>query len=104
MGYMKDHAIVVSHWNEDEITEIRNKAVEIFKEDSVSPIMGPYVNGHVSFFIPPDGSKEGWRESKDGDDRRAAFKDFINSSDLFCHWVELFFGEDNDRSEIVEHN
>jgi len=104
MGYMRDHTIVLSHWDDEDLDKIRDKAVEIFGEDRVSPMMGPYTNCHVSFFIPPDGSKEGWDESKEGDARRSEFKDFIRKSKLYCNWAEVVFGDDEQQNEVIDHN
>ena len=43
----------------------------------------------------PDGSKEGWEESVEGDRRRAEFLKWIAESDVWCDWVEVIFGGDD---------
>jgi hypothetical protein len=41
-----------------------------------TPIMHSPVNGYKTFFIPPDGSKEGWGPSNDGDEERIVLRSF----------------------------
>ncbi|MCZ6655585.1 MAG: hypothetical protein O7D91_21460 [Planctomycetota bacterium] len=56
------------------------------------------VNDTTSFILWPDGSKEGWQESDDGDDlrskfiRRIAEDDYSDGSSPWA-WVEVGFGE-----------
>lgn len=97
MGYMMHHAIIFDSWNE----KIVQKAVDKAKELGMT-VLGPspiVTNGHSSAMICPDGSKEGWPESKAGDEARDAFIEWTKtigygdgSSSL--HWVEVSFGGD----------
>lgn len=113
MGYTLNHAIVITSWNRELLGEAWLKAMEIFGSTSpsrldphddftklVSPIMPVVVNGGRSFFIGPDGSKEGWDTSDDADAMRAAFLDWCEeqryedgSSSL--KWCELILGGDD---------
>lgn len=80
MGYLRRHAIVVTGDDYEESKDIlaaHAKATEIFPW--VSPICPPQVNGERSFFIPPDGSKEGWSDSDKGDERRNEFVEWLRS-------------------------
>jgi hypothetical protein len=101
MGYMRHHAIVVTSWSEAAIRQAHATASRIFPW--VSPLSPEVVNGYRSFFVPPDGSKEGWDESDAGDRRRAEFKAWIREQDFddgsnYLAWFEVGFGEDaNDR-------
>lgn len=108
MGHMRDHAIVVSHWSKKRIKIAHKKAVEILGADRVSPVMGPYTNEHCSFFIPPDGSKEGWAESTKYDDLRAEFKAWLHDAPVgqehYCKFVEVQFADDYDRHEVTDSN
>ena len=108
MGYTKHHAIVVTSWDEKKIKLANDKAKEICGS-LVSGIVEGKINQVMSFFIAPDGSKEGWEESKLGDSLRSlfiewvkqqAYEDGSNSID----YAELFYGDDNGESEIVSHN
>lgn len=72
MGHVAHHAIIVTGWDENLVERAHAIATETF--DNVTPIAGSYVNGYRSFLVAPAGSKEGWTESDDGDDRREKFK------------------------------
>ena len=94
MGYMRRHAIVVTGDDFDDSKDIlasHAKATEIFPW--VSPISPAATNGERSFFIPPDGSKEGWEESRLGDERRDKFVEWLRK-DGQVHWVEVCYAED----------
>lgn len=118
MGYMCHHAVLVTSWDR-KLTELaRNKAIELAPEgepwspnvdfkDLVSPIVGSVVNGYSSFFIAPDGSKEGWETSDQGDAWRAAFTKWCdgqryddNSSSLT--WALVQFGDENGDDKILD--
>ena len=104
---MRHHAIVVSSWSEEDIKRAHSKAQEIFPW--VSPISPPMTNGYASFFIPPDGSKEGWERSDFGDGERNQFIDWLDtqrygdgSSPL--GWVEVQFYDDYNESIVTRHS
>jgi hypothetical protein len=106
MGYIKHHVIVVTSWDEKLIEEAWWKANECGCKPS--KIVGPYANGYGSFLIPPDGSKENWDRSDEGDAARNAFKTWVNtqryddgSSSL--EWVEVSYGSDDGKAEITDH-
>ena len=109
MGYIKHHAIVVTSYHNDDIKKAKKKANKIFGKHYVSKIIITEVNGYHSFFISPDGSKEGWGESNDGDENREKFVEWLNkyayddgsNSLSFC---EFFYGDDEGKSKIVNHN
>lgn len=77
----------------------------------MSPILGPLTSQFTSFFVPPDGSKEGWDFSNQWDARRDAFVEWLrtyrhdaedeefNSNGL--HWVEVQFADDDRETRIV---
>ena len=107
MGYMRHHAIVVTSWDSDILEEAHAKAREIFPY--VSPISPPATNGYAAFFIPPDGSKEGWPASDDGDDRRNKFIAWLNEQrfpdgSTVLDWVEVQFGDENGESKVCRHS
>lgn len=107
MGYIVNHAIIVEGMGgKDEFSvRLRNahkKAKNIFKGIAeVTSITPQGVNGSSSFMIAPDGSKEGWDSSKKGDDAREKFKRYLKSTSL--DWVEVAFGGDYNRADIVDH-
>lgn len=63
-------------------------------------VLGPsdtVTNSTATVVICPDGSKEGWHTSNEGDDRRAAMRlwlDTMRGNNIFYDWVEVRFGAD----------
>lgn len=91
MGTIHHHAILVTGWDES-LDKAHQKAVEIFPW--VSGISPEGRNGYRTFFIPPDGSKEGWEDSDKGDVRRKAFFKFLGEQKrFFVEAVEVGYGE-----------
>jgi hypothetical protein len=89
MGTIQHHAIVVSGSNS--LHAIAEKAREIG-----CVVLGPsepQTNMYSTICVIPDGSKECWPESKDGDDRRAEFVRYLESPGVYADWVEVTFGE-----------
>ena len=84
-------------------------AFKIIFSLTVSDLVHSFINGYTTFLIAPDGSKEGWDESNEGDKLRDLFVDYINSQayedgSSSLKYAELFYGEDNGKSKIVRHN
>ncbi|MDX2253254.1 MAG: hypothetical protein NW202_13295 [Nitrospira sp.] len=99
MGYMRHHAIVVTSWDESRINAAYNRAAEIFGSPYVSSVIKSPLNGCSSFFVPPDGSKEGWPESEVGDARRAEFIAHLHAQAYddgsnALKWVVPWYGDD----------
>lgn len=80
MGTIKHNAMVVtgSDYAMDKLELVHNKAKELFGS-LVSPIIESHSNGYQSFFVAPDGSKEVWEESNEGDRQRMELGNFIDS-------------------------
>jgi|SRR5579875_2244071 len=82
MGYIRHNAIIVTadgYQNAQEKLKLTHKkAVELF-DNLVSPVITGKANGYQSFFIAPDGSKEGWDLSNEYDEKRKQFADFVDS-------------------------
>jgi len=98
MGYIRHHAIIVTSKDKELLLKAESKAYDHF--DVCSGIISSGINGYCSFFIPPDGSNEGWDESKDGDRVRHIFiswlKEQANSDGSSAlSWVEIQYGDDN---------
>jgi hypothetical protein len=111
MGYKRHNAIVVTGWNESHVKSAREKAVEIFGFQStwqiVSEIVNSPVNSYSSFFISPDGSKEGWLDSDNGNEKREAFKTWLlnaKKQSMYFDWVEVQYGDDSHVTRIVSHS
>lgn len=101
MGYMRHHAIVVTTWNVGRAQKAHAFAEAVGAQ--ASPVMAPVVNGYVSFFVSPDGSKEGWDDSDAGDEQRKKIVEYLRADD-YLKWVEVQFGDDNKMTEIVSHS
>lgn len=104
MGHIRHHTIVVSCIFTQNLEAALAKARELFGDLVSAPVDGK-VNSYTSFFIAPDGSKEGWPESSECDQAREKFVAWLNSerygdgSSPF-DWVEVEFPGD-DSAAIV---
>src|SRR5262245_53808179 len=112
MGYIRHHTIIVvsgyhdpsdkdRKWDDGRLVKAHDKAKEIFG-NRVSEIIEPQVNGECSFFVGPDGSKEGWNASEEGNQQRAKFIEWLRSnSALYLDWIEVEFGGDGGVGKIT---
>jgi len=111
MGYMSHHAIVVTCLDQYRLVEARKRIIEeagkigrLYSNPQstrnlVSKIVMSVSNGYGSFFIAPDGSKDGWSTSDDGDSIRDKA---IKILDSYKHddgsspfdWVEVQYGDE----------
>jgi hypothetical protein len=108
MGYIKHNAVIVTGWEAKKVHEAHAKANEVFatyfpnKTTIISEIVMGVVNEQYSFFIAPDGSKEGWADSDLGDVFRKDFQDYLqNSRDNYCDYIEICFGGDDECEYVV---
>ena len=60
------------------------------------------INAQYSFFIAPDGSKEGWEESNNCDDARTEFTQWLIKSNI--DYIEVRFGGDDKKAKIISSN
>ena len=119
MGYIAHHTIVVTSWDYSAAFDkdrsmfaetARQKAIEIFGPGLVSNMVDSWINGYKTFFIAPDGSKEGWDESNKGDSLRKEFKKWLESQayeDGSNHydWAEIRFGGDEPQyGNVMDYN
>jgi hypothetical protein len=96
MGVMQHHAIVVTSWDIEKLKIVLAKAVEIGCH--TTPIVEGRINTVGTFVVTPDGSKEGWSDSDDGDAERAALIEFIGTlayedRSNAIEFVEISYGE-----------
>ena len=106
MGYMRHHAIIVTSERTPPIVNAVVKAVEIFGPALVTPLTVAVINNSRSFMVAPDGSKEGWPESDQGDSQRDRFIQYLRSTyhddgSSSLDWVEVQFGDDDKESKVV---
>jgi len=105
MGYDRSHAIVISSSLPELLLEANDKAVDLFGEQ-VSNIVKGKINGVDSFFIGPDGSKEGWKDSDNGDVLRKKYIAWLNSKAYddksnCLSYVEVQYGDDMNDTRII---
>lgn len=108
MGYTRHHAILVSSFGYgDWIEQAHREACRWFHW--VSPLSPPQLNNVRSFFIPPDGSNEGWEESDEGDRRRDAMIGWLRAQRFTdgsspLEWAEVLYGDDNGEARVIRHD
>lgn len=96
MGTMHHHALIVTSWDGDAITEAHRVASGASRY--VTPIIVTNANSQASFAVLPDGSKEGWEGSDAGDAARTAIIEYLDAQAYEdgsnrIKWAEVSFGE-----------
>ena len=117
MKNIKHHTILVTSHDENSLSLIRNEIAVIFSlymeakngHQLISPIVPSLINKFCSFFIAPDGSKEGYDASEDGNIIRKKILEFLNSlndsdGEHIVKFVELCYGTENGEAMILNHN
>lgn len=99
MGYIKHHAILVTGFHPQSMKDLHGIAVEMFGS-LVSEIIDSKMNGYLSFFVAPDGSKEGWEESDKNDLLRREFTDLLHLS-RYIDYCEVIYGDEAGDSRVV---
>jgi len=113
MGYMRHNAIVVTAWLSERAIEVHSTIKEIAENNGaicdISPLTSEAMNGYVSFLVAPDGSKEGWDTSNQGDKTRDKIIEYLDSlrygdGSTSFKYVEVQFGDDNRETKILRHS
>lgn len=103
MGYMRHHAIIVTDSSrQNGLEELHLLAVAIFGAKQVSHITSSPLNNYESFFVAPDGSKEGWEDSDKGDEQRERFVIALQQEN--ATFVQVMYGDDNGHCKIINHS
>lgn len=105
MGYIRHQAsiAILSDWDTDVISAIKALKAEMASDESVPDcILGPaaVINGYMTFFFAPDGSKEGWRPSDLCDQYRERFVALAQSS-KYPDIVTLQMGGDDNITRVL---
>jgi len=115
MRNIRHHALIITCNDRKVLESIRSKALELYKQhmeassgsNLVSGIQDSIVNHYASFFIVPDGSKEGYDASDDGDVIRKKIIEFITplckSETYHLSYGEISYGAD-DGSTTFNHS
>lgn len=102
MGYIRHETIVVTAFDVERLERARRFAIDAGLP--VSERVSSPVNSYQSFFVAPDGSKEGWAESDRYDAVRAEFiKALRADNQLYCDWVLVSFGGDANTAIVEDH-
>lgn len=99
MGYIRHHAIVVTDWRKEVVGEAQELAVELGM--NVSSVHQAPINDSYSFCVFPDGSKEGWEESDEGDRQREELIVALEWNTV--PYVCIEYGGDDRDKVTVEH-
>jgi hypothetical protein len=91
MSVTQHNAIIVTAHSEQRAEAAWQRASEL--DMLISPIAEDDVNGWCTFVVFPDGSKEGWPESDEGDRQRAKFREWLHAEGC-CRWVEVSYGDE----------
>lgn len=117
MGYIAHHAIFVTGCGDD-IKEAHAKALEIFSTFThevgvtvadgarlVTALTRGVTNGYQTFVIVPDGSKEGWSDSAEGDRCRDELISWLKSPGVYVDWALIRYDDyDYDHAFLADHN
>lgn len=99
MGYIKHDAVIATGSDYGDFKVAMSALKESWGEDG-EIILGPYrgINGETTFFMAPDGSKEGWADSDRFDLRR---EEFVKTArDSGADVVEIRFGGDDTSTRV----
>jgi hypothetical protein len=89
MGLIRHHAIIVTGHERPKVDDARIEAFKRFGR-IVSGVVESIANGYYTFFVGPDGSKEGWRTSNDYDEKRADFMKWLADKGVDTAEVQYF--------------
>lgn len=106
MGIFRRHSIAVLADSSklEALTRLHAFAVKLFGRQ-VTPILPSVTNGDTVFFIGPDGSKEGWEESNQGDFYRDVLIQQISQHFKgIIRYCEFSWADDGHNPEILRHS
>lgn len=93
MGTIHHNAIIATGYEEDVPKFQQWLASYDGERPNPIAVTEQATNGYQTIIIAPDGSKEGWGTSNNGDAFRAAVIDYLKSCDDAWDWVEIGYGE-----------
>jgi hypothetical protein len=106
MGWIRHHGIVVTSWDSAALARAHTVAIGMFPDGHVTEPTKKALNGYSSFLVAPDGSKEGWGDSDDGDARREQFVEWLNGAayedgSSALAWIEYQHDQDNRSAGVL---
>jgi hypothetical protein len=97
MGTIQHEVVIATTFSREEASFI-SLWIKEKQYQNMFVITPERINGHITIFCGPDGSKEGWDESGLGDKIRKEFKEKLDPA--YWHWIEVGYGEIN--YEIID--
>ncbi len=110
MGTMSHDAIIVVGYSKNDVMLAQTAVLRLAAtptdgaqpmqecwSDLVSPLMSSVMNAYASFYIAPDGSKEGWGTSDRGDQFRESVIAELGANHPNVTVVEVRWGELGDK-------
>jgi len=116
MRNIQHHVLIITCNDRNTLELIRQKAAELFKtymeassgSKLLTEIKESLINNYFTFFIIPDGSKEGYDASDDGDIIRQKLiehlKTVIAATEFHLSYAELAFGGDDGKAAIINYH
>ncbi len=117
MKNIKHHTIAITSNDKSQLDALRNKLISIYKDKMeakkgsqiISPIIESLINSFCTFYIVPDGSKEGYDASEDGDTVRKSICELIETykqpdGENIFRYIEVSYGADDATAAIIRHN
>lgn len=106
MGYLRHECIVVNGDMSADVLKAHECASAIFNRHGIGGLVGGLthhaINGGAAFLIAPDGSKEGWTESENGQKARDRFMEFLRSDHVCVNWALILIGGDDGEYSILQ--
>ena len=102
MSWTKHNIITITSFSEDDLNKAIIGADLVFSKGMITkPLMSP-TNGFYTFMIGPDGSKEGWPESDEGDAQRKQYLNWLREKNLMIHACHISFDDNPETGALVE--
>jgi hypothetical protein len=98
MGVENNNAVIATTWNREEVNRIKNFVAGLERMQSLFLFGDEEINGRTTVVMVPDGSREGWPNSDEGDKLRDLFvaelekANYVDGSSPW-NYVEVEFGE-----------
>jgi len=105
MGYVRHEAMLFEGIRKSVEALHADIVTMIAKHDLTTQMLGEIrevINGYTFFTLYPDGSKEGWGSSNDGDLLRAEIKEHIKRNEIYVSWCSVQFSGDDGVSLIID--
>ena len=94
MGYTVQKFFIIHSWDHQSAVQAQAIARDVFHRDLVGPVMSSIVNNEHGFIVWTSGSKQGWSDATEHDDRISTAVVRMSKLDHPPEWVTVATGED----------